>query len=96
MARSQQKIQLAHVGLDHIISATTKELIHDRSDVSINTKMFSPPNVMVRRDVESKSSKFKQDIDGVQIETNDNWTELTTITQLDEALDNLVRLWIVM
>ena len=83
---------MAHVGLDHIISAKTKELVHDRSDVSINIKMFSPINVIIGRDGESKSSKFKQDIDGVQIETNDNWTELTTITQLDEALDNLVRL----
>ena len=92
----KKKIQLAHVGLDHIISAKTKELVHYRSDISINIKMFSPINVMIGRDRESKSSKFKQDIDKVQIETNDNWTELTTITQLDEAWGNLLRLWIVM
>ena len=87
---------MAHVGLDHTISAKTKELVHDRSDVNINIKMFSPINVMIGRDGDSKSSNVKQDLDGVQIETADNWTELTTIAQLDEALDNLVRLWLIM
>ena len=83
---------MAHVGLDHTISAKTKEVVHDRSDMSINIKMFSPINVMIGRDGDSKSSKVKQDFDGVQIETADNWTELTTIAQLDEVLENLVRL----
>ena len=54
-------------------------MVHDRSKVSINIKMFSPINVMIGRDGESKSSKLKKDFDGVQIETNDNWMELTTI-----------------
>ena len=86
---------MAHVGLDHIISAKTKELVHDRSDSSINIKMFSPINVMIGRDGDSKSSKVKQDLDGVQIETADNWTELTTIAKLDKVLDNLVTLWLI-
>ena len=85
-----KKVQLAHIGLDYIISAKTKEFVHDTSDVSINIKMFSPINVMIGRDGESKCSKVKQDIDGVLIETNDNWTEVTTIAQLDEARDNFV------
>ena len=58
--------------MEHVISAKTKELVHDRSDVSINIKMFSSINVMVGRDGESRSSKFKQDIDGVQIKTQDS------------------------
>ena len=91
-----KKIQLAHVGLDHIISTKTKELVHDRSDTSINIKMFSPINVMIGRDGDAKSSKVKQDLDGVQIETTDSWTELTTIAQLDEVLDILTRLWLIM
>ena len=49
-----KKIQLAHVGLDHTISAKTKELVHDRSDISINIKMFSPINVMIARDGNSR------------------------------------------
>ena len=52
-----KKIQLAHLGLDHTISAKTKELVHDRSDVSINTKMVSPINLMIGRYGNSKSSK---------------------------------------
>ena len=60
--------------------------MHDRSDVSINIKMFSPINVIVGRDGESKSCKFKQDIDGVQIETHDSWTELTTFALLDDII----------
>ena len=51
---------------------------------------------MIGRDGDAKSSKVKQDLDGVQIETTDSWTELTTITQLEEALDNLTRLWLIM
>ena len=91
-----KKIQLAHVGLDHIISANTKEIVHDRSDTSINIKKLSPINVMIGRDGDAKSSKVKQDLNDVQIETTDSWTELTTIAKLDEALDNLTRLWLIM
>ena len=84
------------MGLDHVISAKTKEMVHDRSDVSINIRMFSPVNVMVGRDGDAKASKVKQDTDGVQIEMSDRWAELSSISQLDEAMDNLVRLWLVM
>ena len=47
-------------------------MVHDRSDVSINIKMFSPINVMIGRDGDSKSRKVKQDFYDVQIETVDN------------------------
>ena len=84
------------MGLDHVISAKTKELVHDRSDSSINIKMFSPINVMVGREGSSRSSKVQHVKDGVEIESRDNWTEMTSISQLEEALDNLCRLWVVM
>ena len=42
-----KKIYLTHLGLDHVISAKTKELVHDRSDPSIQIKMFAVMNVMI-------------------------------------------------
>ena len=38
------------------------------------------------------TSKFKHESDGVKVEMLDKWADVTTIGQLDEALDNLVRL----
>ena len=38
---TNKRLQLAHLGLDHVISARTKELVHDRADVTINIKMLS-------------------------------------------------------
>ena len=90
---TNKRLQLAHLGLDHVISARTKEVVHDRSDVTINIKMFSPVNVMVGREGDSMTSKFKHESDGVKVELLDKWADITTIGQLDEALDNLVRLW---
>ena len=90
---TNKKLQLAHLGLDHVISARTKELVHDRSDVTINIKMFSPVNVMIGREGDSMTSKFKHESDGVKVEMLDKWADLTSIGQLEEALDNLVRLW---
>ena len=76
-----------------MISARTKEVVHDRSDVTINIKMFSPVNVMVGREGDSMTSKFKHESGGVKVEMMDKWADVTTIGQLDEALDNLIRLW---
>ena len=90
---TNKRLQLAHLGLDHVISARTKELVHDRSDVTINIKMFSPVNVMIGREGDSMTSKFKQEADGVKVEMLDKWADMTSIGQLEEALDNLVRLW---
>ena len=90
---TNKRLQLAHLGLDHMISARTKEVVHDRSDVTINIKMFSPVNVMVGREGDSMTSKFKHESGGVKVEIMDKWADVTSIGQLDEALDNLVRLW---
>ena len=90
---TNKRLQLAHLGLDHVISARTKEVVHDRSDITINIKMFSPINVMVGREGDSMTSRFKHESGGVRVEMLDKWADITTIGQLDEALDNLVRLW---
>ena len=55
--------------------------------------MFSPVNVMIGREGDSMTSKFKHESDGVKVEMLDKWADLTSIGQLEEALDNLVRLW---
>ena len=68
---TNKRLQLAHLGLDHVISARTKEVVHDRSDVTINIKMFSPVNVMVGREGDSMTSKFKHESGGVKVEMLD-------------------------
>ena len=88
-----KRIQLAHLGLDLVLSAKTKELIHDRSDPSISIKMFSNVNVMVGREGGSRTSRVQQCGEYMELESKDNWTELSTMGQLEEALGNLVRAW---
>ena len=36
-----KKIHLAHLGLDHVISAKTIEMVHDKSDTNIDIRKFS-------------------------------------------------------
>ena len=88
-----KKIHLAHLGLDHVISAKTIEMVHDKSDTNIDIKKFSSVNVMIGREGSKKTSKIHQDGDSIQLETNDTWLEMASMWQLEEALDNLVRLW---
>ena len=88
-----KRLQLVHLGLDTVIAARTKELVHDRADGTINIKMFSPVNVMIGREGDAMTSKFKHETDGVKVEMLDKWADLTSIGQLEEAIENLVRLW---
>ena len=88
-----KKIHLAHLGLDHVISAKTIEMVHDKSDTNIDIKKFSSVNVMIGREGSKKTSKIHQDGDSIQLETNDTWLEVASMWQLEEAVDNLVRLW---
>ena len=88
-----KKIHLAHLGLDHVISAKTIEMVHDKSDTNIDIKKFSSVNVMIGREGSKKTSKIHQDGDSIQLETNDTWLEMASMWQLEEAVDNLVRLW---
>jgi hypothetical protein len=91
-----KKVHLAHLGLDHVISAKTLELIHDRSDPTIAIKMFSNINVMMGREGTSKTSRVQQYGSYIEVEARDNWLEIASISQLEEALDNLVRVWTAM
>ena len=68
-----KKNHLAHLGLDHVISAKTIEMIHDKSDTNIDIKKFSNVNVMIGRKGSKKTSKIHQDGDSIQLETNDTW-----------------------
>ena len=77
-----------------MISAKTLELIQDRSDPTISIKMFSNINVMVGREGASQTSKVQQHSSGyIEVEARDNWLEVASVWQLEEALDNLVRAW---
>ena len=88
-----KKIHLAHLGLDHVISAKTLEMVHDKSDTNIDIKKFSNVNVMIGREGSQKTSKIHQNGDSIELETKDTWLEKASMWQLEEALDNLVRLW---
>ena len=88
-----KKVHLAHLGLDHVISAKTLEAIHDRSDPTVTIKMFSNVNVMMGREGVQKTSRVQQRGNYVEVESMDNWLEVANISQLEEAMDNLVRVW---
>ena len=88
-----KRIHLTHLGLDSIISAKTLEIIHDRSDPTLTIKMFSPTNVMIGREGASQRSKVKQMGSYLELESYDSWLEVATISGLEEALDNLCRVW---
>ena len=90
-----KKIHLLHLGLDHVISAKTLEMIHDRSDPTITIKMFSNINVMMGREGLGQMSRLQQYGSYIELESKDNWLEVASISQLEEALDNLNRPWTV-
>ena len=93
---NNKKIHLAHLGLDYVISAKTLESIHDRSDTNIEIKKFSNINVMIGREGSSKTSRVQQKDGGIEVECKDTWLDVANVSQLEEALDNLVRVWSVM
>ena len=93
---TNKKVHLSHLGLDHVVSAKTLELVHDRSNPSITIKMFSNVNVMIGRDGANKMNRVKQHGNYIEVESRDSWLEMANISQLEEALDNMVRLWVVM
>ncbi len=90
---TNKRIHLTHLGLDHVVSAKTKEMVHDRSDPTISIKMFSNINIMVGREGTVQTSRVQQHRDYIEVESRDNWLDMTSVAQLEEALDNLVRLW---
>ena len=93
---TNKRVHLAHLGLDHVISAKTLEMIHDRSDMNIEIKKFSNVNVMINREGSHKTSRVQQMGDSIEVESKDTWLDMANISQLEEAMDNLVRIWTVM
>ena len=93
---TNKKVHLRHLGLDHVISAKTLEMIHDRSDTNIEIKKFSNVNVMIGREGSQKTQKVQQVGNSIELETKDTWLDMANMHQIEEALDNLVRIWMVM
>ena len=91
-----KRVHLSHLGLDSVISAKTIEMIHDRSDPTINIKMFSNVNVMMGREGVGQMSRLHQVGGVLELESTDKWLEVATVSQLEEALDNLCRVWTAM
>ena len=59
-------------------------------------KMFSKINFMVGREGSRRTSMDQQYGGPVELEFHDNWAEMTSISQLEEALGNMVRVWAAM
>ena len=93
---TNKRVHLSHLGLEPVISAKTIELIHDRSDPTINIKMFSNVNVMMGREGVGQMSRLHQVGGVLELESTDKWLEVATVSQLEEALDNLCRVWTAM
>ena len=58
--------------------------------------MFSNVNVMTGREEVGQMSRLHQVGGVLELESTDNWLEVATVSQLEEALDNLCRVWTVM
>ena len=91
-----KKIHLSHLGLDSVLSAKTIETIHDRSDTNIEIKKFSSVNVMIGREGAQKLQSVQQVGNSIELETRDTWLDMANIWQIEEAMDNLVRVWMLM
>ena len=93
---TNKKIHLSHLGLESVLSAKTIETIHDRSDTSIEIKKFSSVNVMIGREGAQKLQSVQQVGNSIELETRDTWLDMANIWQIEEAMDNLVRVWMLM
>ena len=90
-----RNVNLEHLGLDHVLSPKTLELLNDRRSI-ITIKMFAGVNVDVGKDQTKVSQKVKQSSDGsTVIQARDDWLDMASVAQIMEALDNLVRVWAV-
>ena len=66
-----KRVHLEHLGLNHILSAKTIEMVHDRSDTSITIKMFSNVNVMIGKEGSTKTSRVEQVGNSIEVESRD-------------------------
>ena len=91
-----KSIYLENVGLDNICSPRTLELLHDRTS-SLEIKMFLSLNISIGRAGVSRKQNLRTLEDGTtEVKNSDDWLSPSNISQLIEALDNLVAVWVVM
>ena len=91
-----KSVYLDHIGMDNICSPRCLELLHDRSS-PLEIKMFLTLNISVGRAGVSKKQNLRTLDDGsTEVVCSDDWLSPTNISQLIEALDNLVAVWVVM
>ena len=91
-----KSMHLENIGMDNICSPRTLELLHDRSS-PLEIKMFLTLNISVGRAGVSKKQNLRTLDDGTtEVVSSDDWLSPTNISQLIEALDNLVAVWVVM
>ena len=88
-----RNLPLEHIGLEHVLSPRTLELLNDRRSI-INIKMFAGINVDIGKDSSKVLQRVKQCEDGsTEVQAKDDWLEVANVGQLLEALENLVRVW---
>ena len=88
-----RNVPLEHIGLEHVLSPRTLELLNDRRSI-INIKMFAGINVDIGKDSSKVLQRVKQCEDGsTEVQAKDDWLEVANVGQLLEALENLVRVW---
>ena len=91
-----KSLYLENIGMDNICSPRTLELLHDRSS-PLEVKMFLTLNISVGRAGVSRKQNLRTLDDGTtEVVSSDDWLSPTNISQLIEALDNLVAIWVVM
>ena len=91
-----KSLYLDNVGMDNICSPRTLELLHNRAS-PLEIKMFLTLNISVGRSGVSKKQNLRTLEDGsTEVVSSDDWLSPTTISQVIEALDNLVAIWCVM
>ena len=91
-----KSIYLENVGMDNICSPRTLELLHNRSS-PLEIKMFLTLNISVGRAGASRKQNLRTLDDGTtEVVSSDDWLSPTSISQLIEALDNLVAIWVIM
>ena len=91
-----KSLYLENVGMKNVCSPKTLELLHDKSS-PIEIKMFLTLNISVGRAGVSKKQNLRTLEDGTtEVVSSDDWLSPTNISQLIEAIDNLVAIWTIM
>ena len=88
-----RNVPLEHIGLEHVLSPRTLELLNDRRSI-LTIKMFAGINVDIGKDSSKTIQRVRQCEDGsTMVQAKDDWLEVVGVGQLLEAVENLVRVW---